>query len=140
MANSARSENLGPRAESERRTDRPGPTQARSWNEGLGGEDTSDHDGWVPGPDACDAPVACSGLGPTGWRRADACTRDTIMEHLLRDRILDASGIDVHVEENVITLGGVARHASDVRLAEMLTREVCPNAEVRNRLRGPETP
>ena len=97
-----------------------------------------DHDGWTPGTDACDVLAGRnSGLGPAGWRRADAALRDKILERLFEDRILNARGVEVHVEEGVVTLAGGVAHASDVRLAEILTREICPLAEIRNRLHGP---
>jgi|GEM_PF-3505307 len=102
-----------------------------------GGGPANDHDGWNPGVDASDglAPPS-SGLGPGGWRSRDAALRDRILEHLLQDRILDAGGVEVQVAEGVVTLSGAVRHASDVRLAEILAREVC-EAEVVNRLRWP---
>ncbi|MDB5444856.1 MAG: transport-associated periplasmic or secreted lipoprotein [Phenylobacterium sp.] len=114
--------------------------RTRSWT-GLPGENdiASDHDGWNPGPDADDAlHGASAGLGPDGWRRTDERLRETICEQLWADRILDAHAIKVGVEEGVVTLVGEVRHASDVRLAEILTREAAPGAEVRNQLRGPD--
>jgi osmotically-inducible protein OsmY len=100
------------------------------------GSAARDHDGWSPGLDAHDGLGGrSSGLGPEGWRRADAALRDRIVQHLLEDRILDARRIEVWVEEGVVTLAGQVAHASDVKLAEMLALEVGPKAEVRNRLR-----
>ena len=117
----------------------PRSAEARTWPAGFSPEDAAnDHDGWNPGLDARDGlDGKNSGLGPQGWRRADAALRDKILEHLFEDRILNAHGIEVQVEEGVVTLSGLTPHASDVRLAEMLTREICPQAEVLNRLHGP---
>ena len=115
------------------------PGDHRSWTGLPPQEDFGDHDGWNPGPDAYDVlHGANAGLGPDGWRRADARLRETICEQLLADRILDARGVEVRVEQGVVTLAGEVRHPSDVRLAEILTREVAPGAELRNRLRGPD--
>jgi len=107
-----------------------------------GGEPANDHDGWNPGADASDGLTPrSSGLGPGGWRSLDAALRDRVLEHLLRDRILDAGGVEVRAEQGVVILLGTVRHASDVRLAEILAREVCeagqPAAEVVNHLRWP---
>jgi hypothetical protein len=117
--------------------------EPRAWTDSRGNEDnTGAHDGWNPGPDASDdLHPPNPGLGPDGWRHVDARLRDRILQHMLQDRILDAGGIVVLVEEGVVTLSGFVRHASDVRLAELLARTACdeirPGAEVVNRLRGP---
>jgi hypothetical protein len=117
--------------------------ETRPWTTGPRGEDLSseagEHDGWRPlerdADDGLSWPDA--GLGPDGWRRADARLRDRISEHLMEDRILDARGVEVVVHQGVVTLLGLVRHASDVKLAEILAREAAQGAEVRNRLRGP---
>jgi hypothetical protein len=112
--------------------------RARTWGDPQRDEIANDHDGWNPGPDACDGLLwKDPGLGPDGWRRADQALRDRIVAHLLQDRILDAKDIAVLVDDGVVVLSGCVRHASDLRLAEMLTREVCPEAEVVNRLLAP---
>jgi len=129
MANSSGGSQFGAGAEAE----------IQSWTYSRRDEEiVRDHDGWTPGVDADDA-LACAsaGLGPDGWRRSDAGLRDRVCEHLLRDRILDVRGIEVRVDQGRITLCGQVRHASDVKLAEILTREAAGGAEVRNQLRGP---
>ena len=135
-----RAQDRGPRRPQGREPSDYRTVEGRSWPPVSAGEDLlRDHDGWSPGADAYDALVCPNpGLGPGGWRRSDARLRDRICEQLMEDKILDARGIEVRVEEGLVTLTGLVAHASDVRLAEMLTREAAPTAEVRNQLRWPQ--
>ncbi len=60
------------------------------------------------------------GKGPKGWKRSDERIREDVCERLERDGRVDASDIDVSVQEGVVTLSGrvedrpTKRHAEDI--------------------------
>ena len=64
------------------------------------------------------------GRGPKDWSRDDQRLYEEVCERLLHDRLIDARGIEVVVEDGVVTLRGEARAASDPMLAEQLVREI----------------
>lgn len=74
------------------------------------------------------------GRGPRDWRRSDAVLHDAISEHLMHDRLLDARGIVVEVEDGVVSLEGQVRTASDRRLADLLAHDVGGVGRVLNHL------
>lgn len=61
-----------------------------------------------------------SGRGPKGWKRSDDRIREDVCERLERDAHIDASEIDVTVNEGVVSLSGhvetrrAKRHAEDI--------------------------
>ena len=63
------------------------------------------------------------GRGPKGWSRDDRRIYEDVCERLLHDRLIDARGIEVEVENGVVMLRGEARAAADPALAERLARE-----------------
>jgi hypothetical protein len=81
--------------------------------------DEADDRSWM---DACvDRYMA---RGPKDWKRSDAVLHEAISEYLARDRLLDARGIVVVVEDGVVSLEGQVRTPSDRRLADILTHDV----------------
>lgn len=71
------------------------------------------------------------GQGPKGWARSDQQIYEAVCERLTHDRLLDARGIEVDVDEGVVTLRGMARAAADPRHAAQLAREVAGVRDVR---------
>ena len=65
-----------------------------------------------------------AGRGPKSWKRSDAVLHEAVSEHLARDRLLDARGIVVEVEDGVVSLEGQVRTPSDRRLADLLAHDV----------------
>ncbi|HEV2532477.1 BON domain-containing protein [Phenylobacterium sp.] len=63
------------------------------------------------------------GRGPKDWSRDDQRLYEEVCERLLHDRLIDARGIEVEVEDGVVTLRGEARGASDPALALRLVHE-----------------
>jgi hypothetical protein len=63
------------------------------------------------------------GRGPKDWSRADQRIYEAVCERLLHDRLIDARGIEVEVDDAVVTLKGEARGAADPALARRLVRE-----------------
>jgi hypothetical protein len=75
-----------------------------------------------------------AGRGPREWRRSDAVLQDAVSEHLAQDRLLDARGIMVVVDDGVVSLEGQVRTPSDRRLADLLAHEVGGVNQVLNHL------
>lgn len=65
-----------------------------------------------------------AGRGPKEWRRSDAVLHEAVSERLAQDRLLDARGIIVEVEDGVVSLEGQVRTPSDRRLADLLAHDV----------------
>ena len=63
------------------------------------------------------------GRGPKDWSRDDQRIYEEVCERLLHDRLIDARGMEVEVDDGVVTLKGEARAAADPLLAERLVRE-----------------
>lgn len=75
------------------------------------------------------------GRGPKNYRRSDERIADEVNEALTEDELLDASEIEVSVENGEVTLNGTvdSRHAK--RLAEDLAESCAGVVDVHNRLR-----
>jgi len=46
------------------------------------------------------------GIGPKGYRRSDALIYEDVCENLLNDPMIDASEIEIEVDDGVVTLKG----------------------------------
>jgi len=75
------------------------------------------------------------GRGPRGWSRQDERIREEVCERLLQDRLLDARGVEVTVQDGVVSLTGEVPGASDAAHAEMLARQAPGVVDVRSELR-----
>lgn len=103
---------------------------------GFGGRDEAlglDDRSWI---DQCADDEASGrkhhrGRGPKGWARDDQRLYEEVCERLLHDRLIDARGIEVEVDDGVVTLRGEARAAADPMLAERLVRETPGVKDVR---------
>jgi hypothetical protein len=76
-----------------------------------------------------------AGRGPRGYRRSDARIRDEICEILTRHPEIDATDIDITVENGVVTLGGTVEDRYTKRLAADVAELTLGVHEVDNRLR-----
>ncbi|MBI3965449.1 MAG: BON domain-containing protein [Chloroflexi bacterium] len=76
-----------------------------------------------------------SGRGPKGYRRADERIREDICEILTHHGDLDASDVDIRVNEGEVTLEGTVESRHSKRLAEDLAEQVSGVQDVRNNLR-----
>jgi hypothetical protein len=79
------------------------------------------------------------GQGPYAGRgpmrtRSDAVLHEAVSERLAQDRLLDARGIIVEIEDGVVSLEGQVRTPSDRRLADLLAIQVDGVTQVRNHL------
>ncbi len=75
------------------------------------------------------------GKGPKGYRRSDERIREDINDRLSYDGWVDASDIDVRVENGEVTLSGHVNHRQDKRRAEDIAESVSGVQNVENRLR-----
>ncbi|MGE5927282.1 MAG: BON domain-containing protein [Gemmatimonadota bacterium] len=75
------------------------------------------------------------GRGPKGYRRSDDRIREDVSEELTRHPAVDASEIEVRVENGEVTLTGSvdSRHAK--RMAEDCVEQCSGVKEVHNQLR-----
>jgi hypothetical protein len=76
-----------------------------------------------------------SGRGPKGYRRSDDRIREDVSEELTRHPDVDASEIEVKVENCEVTLTGTVDHRHSKRLAEDLAERVSGVTEVHNQIR-----
>lgn len=75
------------------------------------------------------------GCGPKGYRRSDDRIKEDVNDRLSDDYYLDASDVEVAVENTEVTLTGTVRNRNDKRRAEDLAESVSGVTNVENRLR-----
>lgn len=75
------------------------------------------------------------GKGPKGYHRSDDRIREDVNDRLSDDPYLDASDIEVKVENNDVVLTGTVISREDKRRAEDLAERVSGVSNVENRLR-----
>jgi osmotically-inducible protein OsmY len=75
------------------------------------------------------------GRGPKGYRRSDDRIREDVSDRLADDSWLDASDIEVRVENGEVTLTGFVASREDKRRAETLAEDVSAVDNVQNNLR-----
>jgi osmotically-inducible protein OsmY len=75
------------------------------------------------------------GKGPKGYQRSDVRIHDEVCEVLTRHPLVDASLMEVHVENGVVTLSGQVSDRRMKYLAEEILDEVSGVKEVHNKLR-----
>jgi hypothetical protein len=81
----------------------------------------------IPGPH--------TGRGPAGYRKSDDRIREDVCEILTRHGDLDATEIEVHVQDGVVELRGNVDERKDKYLAEDLVESLAGIGEVRSRIR-----
>jgi osmotically-inducible protein OsmY len=75
------------------------------------------------------------GRGPRGYVRSDERIREEVNERLTEDRYVDATEIEVSVEEGIVTLSGKVDNRAEKRLAEDCADDVSGVRDVNNLLR-----
>ena len=76
-----------------------------------------------------------AGRGPKGWRRSDERIREDVSEALARHPDIDASDLEVRVENGEVTLSGVVEDRREKRLAEDIAEDVFGVEDVHNELK-----
>jgi hypothetical protein len=74
------------------------------------------------------------GRGPKGYRREDAAICEDVCDALMIHPEVDASGIEVRVENGEVTLGGTVDNRYARRIADDIAQEVDGVTCVRNKL------
>ena len=98
-----------------------------NWERSGGGTGYSAAGSWMAGPH--------SGRGPQGYQRSDARIEEDVCEHLTHHGMLDASGIQVQVENGEVTLTGTVESRQAKRLAEDILDAISGVRDVHNQLR-----
>jgi osmotically-inducible protein OsmY len=75
------------------------------------------------------------GRGPRGYSRSDDRIREDVCDRLTDDPWIDASDIEVRVQNGEVTLAGLVRERQDKRFAEDLVDDIPGVREVHNQLR-----
>ena len=75
------------------------------------------------------------GRGPSGYKRSDDRIREDVNDRLTDDSWLDASNVEVSVQEREVTLSGTIASREDKRRAEDLADSVPGVTLVQNNLR-----
>jgi len=76
-----------------------------------------------------------TGRGPKGWKRPDDRIREDVCERLTADRHIDASEVEIVVNNGEVTLSGTVHTRDDKRRAEDVTEHVNGVRDVHNNLR-----
>lgn len=76
-----------------------------------------------------------SGRGPKGWKRSDERIQDEVSEMLARNPDVDASDIEVTVENGEVTLRGVVEDRGQKRHAEDIVEDIFGVEDVHNELK-----
>src|SRR5437868_14493003 len=75
------------------------------------------------------------GLGPKNYQRSDERIREEVCERLTDDDYVDASGIEVSVEQGVVLLAGSVDDRRTKRRAEDVAESVRGVKDIQNQLR-----
>jgi hypothetical protein len=75
------------------------------------------------------------GRGPKGYRRSDERVREDVSDRLMDDPFLDASDLEILVQDCEVTLTGTVATRDDKRRAERLAEDVSGVRHVQNNLR-----
>lgn len=89
---------------------------------GVSGKDRDDG-GWF-NRDEYQSQKSFIGKGPKGYRRADGRIREEVCEALTRSREVDATNIEVDVNNGVVTLKGSVPYRNMKKEAEWCTEEL----------------
>jgi len=76
-----------------------------------------------------------SGRGPRNYQRSDERIREDVNERLTIDSRIDASDIDVRVQNGEVTLSGIVEDGRTRRLAEEIVEDLSGVRDVHNELR-----
>ncbi|WP_051955707.1 BON domain-containing protein [Beijerinckia mobilis] len=76
-----------------------------------------------------------TGLGPKNYRRSDARILEDIGDRLTDDPYVDASDIEIVVQNNEVTLSGIVGNKTQRRRAELIAESVSGVQHLQNNLR-----
>jgi osmotically-inducible protein OsmY len=79
--------------------------------------------------------TASLGRGPQGYRRSDERIMDEVVDHLTRHGYIDATNIQITVNNGEVTLEGSVEERQQKFMAEDAAAQVSGVTDVHNRLR-----
>ncbi len=106
----------------------------RNWTQGQNTRYGEQYD-WRTAEDWWNVPGPYTGQGPKGYTRSDDDIDRAVSERLAANGQLDASDIEVHVNDGEVTLDGSVDSRSSKRLAEDIADSVWGVKDVHNHLR-----
>lgn len=111
---------------------RGGGMRGEGWGRRMGGTDRGfgygEHEGMeARGPHY--------GKGPKGYRRSDERIREDVCDTIAQQGYIDASDVEVKVENGVVTLSGTVAARHEKRTLEQMVERVHGVDEVRNEMR-----
>jgi BON domain len=108
-------------------------SEDQRWSRRQGLYGASEYAGFLSGPGGSQRNLA--GKGPKGWQRSDERIKEDVSEALARDPDIDASDIEVQVNQCEITLSGTVDDRRMKRLAEDCVERVFGVVDVQNQIR-----
>ncbi len=81
------------------------------------------------------APGPFTGRGPRGYQRSDERIREEVSDRLSQHGRIDASDMDVQVQNGEVTLGGNANSRDEKRMAEDVAASVPGVSDVNNQIK-----
>lgn len=75
------------------------------------------------------------GIGPKNYKRSDERIREDVSDHLSDDPLVDASEIEVSVQNSEVTLNGIVENRVQRRRAELAAEQVSGVSHIQNNLR-----
>ena len=104
-----------------------------NWGERYSGIGTR---GWMQGwHEAMHREGPYTGRGPRGYKRSDSRIEEDINDRLTQHGMIDASDIEVSVQDGEVTLRGVVEHREAKWLAEEIAESVFGVKEVNNQIK-----
>jgi hypothetical protein len=137
-------EQSGMRSSGATRSQRGGSQQADGWTgepdemrwgrqQGLYG--SSEYGGYISSQRSQKSYQSHVGKGPKGWQRSDERIREDVCESLARHPEVDASDIDVKVQNCEVTLTGNVTEREAKRIAEDVVERVFGVKDVQNQIK-----
>jgi len=127
-----------------RRDERDASRPTRGWDgEPMGPRDYGDYGDYshVAGlprfgyPDAQRDRGGFFGRGPKGYRRSDERIQEEISDRLMASPDIDASDLEVHVANGIVTLSGTVDNRHEKRIAEYIAEDSMGVNDVSNQLK-----
>jgi osmotically-inducible protein OsmY len=129
----------GQSEDEEREFDQSGVRYGQGQGAGAGwqgGTDRSEREAWQQGwGSSWRGRGGFSGRGPKGYQRSDERIREEVCDRLMADDWIDASDIEVTVEQGEVKLAGIVRDRQAKRRAEDVAEDVMGVRDVMNEVR-----
>jgi hypothetical protein len=122
----------------------PGSAEQSAWRGGYDesqrygyGQSGYGRSGYTPGLIYSSARIVGRfyGRGPKGYRRSDERVREDVSEVLFRDPEIDATEVEVQVQNGEVTLTGKVEDRHQKRLAEDIAEQIPGVTDVHNQLK-----